>query len=146
MSPLRSATGPALPVQVAWAILAAVWNFAGVALIAQGQRALGPTASIGGAEFATRCARARVAAADMSEYQMDELVKTINPINANAAKVAISYFQWKASKQHPSRYGDKITFDIGIRPLQQITADMDVDQAAELYQAALQRRIDEVGG
>lgn len=36
-------------IQVAWAILAAIWNVAGVALIAQGLRAPGPTASIIGA-------------------------------------------------------------------------------------------------
>lgn len=49
MSTLRGATGWALPVMFAWAILSAIWNFAGVALIAQGQRAPGPTASIAGA-------------------------------------------------------------------------------------------------
>ena len=33
---------------VAWAIMAAVWNFAGVWLVEHGQRALGPTASTEG--------------------------------------------------------------------------------------------------
>lgn len=49
MRALHSAAGWALSAQVVWAILSAIWNFTGVALIAQGQRALGPTASIGGA-------------------------------------------------------------------------------------------------
>ena len=44
-SELRERVGWAFPVQIAWAILAALWNVAGVLLIAQGQRAIGPTAS-----------------------------------------------------------------------------------------------------
>ncbi len=36
-------------VQVAWAILSATWNAVGVALLAQGGRSLGPTASIAAA-------------------------------------------------------------------------------------------------
>jgi len=39
----------ALPVQIIWALLASVWNVAGVMLIANGQRAPGPTATITGA-------------------------------------------------------------------------------------------------
>ena len=46
---LRESVGKALVVQVTWAILAAVWNAAGVALIARGLRAPGPTASVGAA-------------------------------------------------------------------------------------------------
>jgi hypothetical protein len=49
VSEFRAALGPAMPVQFAWAILAAAWNAGGVWLISQGQRALGPTASIGAA-------------------------------------------------------------------------------------------------
>jgi len=44
-SELRERVGWAFPVQIAWAILAALWNVAGVLLIAQGRRAIGPTAS-----------------------------------------------------------------------------------------------------
>lgn len=46
---LRQVVGWALATQVVWALLAALWNVAGVYLIAQGQRPLGPTASIAGA-------------------------------------------------------------------------------------------------
>lgn len=49
---LRHAVGNALVVQVAWALLAALWNVAGVYLIAQGQRPLGPTATLIGAGLA----------------------------------------------------------------------------------------------
>ena len=45
MRGVSAQAGWALPVQVAWAILAAAWNLAGVALIARGLRAPGPTAS-----------------------------------------------------------------------------------------------------
>ena len=49
---LRQAVGNALPAQVAWALLAALWNAVGVYLIAQGQRPLGPTATLIGAGLA----------------------------------------------------------------------------------------------
>jgi hypothetical protein len=49
LNDFRPEVGTALPVQVVWAILAAIWNVAGVWLVAQGQRAPGPTATIGGA-------------------------------------------------------------------------------------------------
>jgi hypothetical protein len=48
---LRAAVGWALPAQVAWAVLAAVWNFVGVYRIAEGAQALGPTATVGGGVF-----------------------------------------------------------------------------------------------
>lgn len=41
----RAAVGTTVLVQIVWAVLAAAWNFAGAALNAQGQPALGPTAS-----------------------------------------------------------------------------------------------------
>lgn len=46
MNSLRNSIRHVMPVQVAWAILSAIWNIAGVVLIAQGLRAPGPTASI----------------------------------------------------------------------------------------------------
>jgi hypothetical protein len=46
---LRQAVGWALPAQIVWALLASLWNVAGVSLIAQGQRPLGPTATMAGA-------------------------------------------------------------------------------------------------
>jgi hypothetical protein len=53
---LRQAVGNALPAQVAWALLAALWNAVGVYLIAQGQRPLGPTATLIGAGLAVALA------------------------------------------------------------------------------------------
>jgi hypothetical protein len=46
---LKHVVGRVLSTQVAWAVLAALWNVAGVYLISQGQRPLGPTATITGA-------------------------------------------------------------------------------------------------
>lgn len=46
---LQKEIGAALWVQIAWALLSALWNVAGVTLLAWGQPALGPTASLGGA-------------------------------------------------------------------------------------------------
>lgn len=46
---LRRALGWTLPAQIAWAALAAIWNVAGVYLIASGQRAPGPTATLAAA-------------------------------------------------------------------------------------------------
>lgn len=48
MTALRNLVGPALGVQIVWAVLAALWNFTGVALMRGGGRPLGPTASIAG--------------------------------------------------------------------------------------------------
>lgn len=48
MATLRELVGSALGVQVLWAVLAAAWNFAGVALARGGGRALGPTATVAG--------------------------------------------------------------------------------------------------
>ncbi len=42
---LRAAVGWALPVQVGWALLCALWNFGGAWQIARGLQAPGPTAS-----------------------------------------------------------------------------------------------------
>jgi hypothetical protein len=48
MTTLRKLVGSALGVQIAWALLAAAWNFVGVALVHGGGRPLGPTATIAG--------------------------------------------------------------------------------------------------
>jgi hypothetical protein len=45
---LRATAGWAFPVQVAWAVLSAIWNIAGVMLLARGLRAPGPTATVAG--------------------------------------------------------------------------------------------------
>ena len=61
---LSQVVGRALPAQVAWALLSALWNVAGVYLIAQGLRAPGPTASLIAALVVTAIAVALYVAVD----------------------------------------------------------------------------------
>lgn len=46
---LPKVLGWALPLQIIWAVLASIWNIAGVILVSQGQQPLGPTATLTGA-------------------------------------------------------------------------------------------------
>ena len=61
---LSQVVGWALPAQVAWALLSALWNVAGVYLVAQGLRAPGPTASLTAALLLIAIAVALYAAVD----------------------------------------------------------------------------------
>ena len=59
-------------------------------------------------DFATKCARAREAQVDVMD---DKVLDTANNVLAgqvdpHAGKVAISAFQWRASKLKPKVYGD----------------------------------------
>lgn len=62
-------------------------------------------------EFAAKCARARTEQADfMDDKILDVAEKCENGlIDPQAAKVAISAYQWRASKLKPKVYGDNIT-------------------------------------
>lgn len=62
-------------------------------------------------EFATRCARAREIGADAYAERMDEAAEDcINgKLDPQAVKVAVSTWQWIASKRAPKKYGDRIT-------------------------------------
>jgi terminase small subunit-like protein len=75
------------------------------------------------AVFAAKCERAREAHADhvndrMASIENDVLSGVTPP---DAARVAISSMQWRASKMAPKRYGDKLdtsgtqTFDVADR-------------------------------
>lgn len=62
--------------------------------------------------FATRCARAREMQAD---YMDDLILDTANSCtveDAQAARVKISAYQWRASKLAPKRYGDKVQTEV----------------------------------
>jgi hypothetical protein len=58
---LRATAGWAFPVQVAWAVLSAIWNIAGVMLPARGRPAPGPTATVAGGVILLAIAAAFVA-------------------------------------------------------------------------------------
>jgi hypothetical protein len=62
--------------------------------------------------FATRCAHAREAQADyMDDLIIDEANK-VTPETAQAAKVKISAYQWRASKLAPKKYGDRVDMNL----------------------------------
>ena len=82
---LRCAVGRALPAQVAWALLSALWNLAGVYLVAQGERAPGPTASIMGASLLVAIAAALVLTID----RMTLLYAALSGVAATIALAAV---------------------------------------------------------
>lgn len=51
----------------------------------------------------------------MDDLILDAAEKT-NANNANAMRVKISAYQWRASKLQPRRYGDKLDLNIGGQP------------------------------
>lgn len=61
--------------------------------------------------FATRCARAREAGAEVYEDKIETTADGCTETNAQAAKVKISALQWIASKLHPKKYGDRTRFE-----------------------------------
>lgn len=65
------------------------------------------------ADFAARCARARVDQADalleeMADIEADTLSGAVDP---QAARAVLSSKQWRASKLSPKRYGDRLEVD-----------------------------------
>lgn len=65
-------------------------------------------------EFATRCAHARETQAELMDDKISDIADgTVGGmIDPHAAKVAISAYQWRASKLKPKIYGDKQTIDM----------------------------------
>lgn len=59
-------------------------------------------------DFASKCARARELQADLMDDLVLEEAKTCTNDNAQAARVRIAAYQWRAAKLAPKRYGDKI--------------------------------------
>lgn len=60
--------------------------------------------------FATRCARAREAQADVMDDRIMEVVNKVEreELKPDAARVILSGLQWRASKLAPKKYGDKL--------------------------------------
>ena len=59
-------------------------------------------------EFEARCARAREWQADYMDDKILEAAENCTNENAQAARVKISAYQWRASKLAPKRYGDRV--------------------------------------
>lgn len=58
-------------------------------------------------DFATKCARAREEQADYMDDLILEVANNCTPETAQADRVKISAYQWRASKLKPKKYGDK---------------------------------------
>jgi hypothetical protein len=58
-------------------------------------------------DFASRYARARMLQADLMDDLILETANACTPATAQADKVKIAAFQWRASKLMPKVYGDK---------------------------------------
>lgn len=56
--------------------------------------------------FATRCARAREAGAEVDEHKVKTTADGCTEANVQSAKVKISTYQWIAAKKAPKKYGD----------------------------------------
>jgi hypothetical protein len=76
-------------------------------------------------DFADEYARARAAAGEYLDDQINEIQKlAVDKDTAQAARVRITALQWRASKQAPRKYGDRL--DLQVTP--------DFDLANELQQ------------
>lgn len=63
-------------------------------------------------EFAARCARARELQADLMDDLILDTANSCTVEDAQAARVKISAYQWRASKLAPKRYGDKVQTEV----------------------------------
>lgn len=64
-------------------------------------------------DFATKCAKARTVQADLMDDLILETAHNCTPATAQADKVKISAYQWRAAKLVPKRYGDKVALTGG---------------------------------
>lgn len=60
------------------------------------------------AEFAAKCARAREAQADLMDEKILAVADACTVETAQADRVKIAAYQWRASKLKPKVYGDKL--------------------------------------
>ena len=60
--------------------------------------------------FAAKCARARESQADLMDDKILDVAERVErcELDPNAARVAISAYQWRASKLKPKKYGDSV--------------------------------------
>lgn len=89
-------------------------------------------------DFAAKCARARVWQADLMDDMIMDTAVACTPETAQADRVKISAFQWRASKLAPKVYGDKTEVAVtGANggPIQSETRlSIDPIEAARTYQ------------
>jgi hypothetical protein len=96
-------------------------------------------------EFDAKCARARIAQADYMDDLILDTANSTTESNAQAARVKIGAYQWRAARLKPKRYGDKLDLNVAgqeggapIRTLAVTTEVTDPVEAARLYQEMIQ--------
>lgn len=63
-------------------------------------------------EFAAKCARARELQADLMDDMILDTAARCTVETAQADRVKISAYQWRASKLAPKKYGDKVQQEV----------------------------------
>jgi hypothetical protein len=66
-------------------------------------------------DFATRCARARSLQADLMDHLIQATADQCTPETANADRVKISAYQWRAAKLMPKVYGERLDINADLR-------------------------------
>lgn len=78
--------------------------------------------------FAAKCARARVLQSDLMDDLVLDTANACTPETANADRVKISAYQWRAAKLEPKKYGDKTeTTHVGDKERPIFVNPVDVD-------------------
>lgn len=89
--------------------------------------------------FRGRYARAREFQADyMDDRILEEAAATTND-NAQAQRVKIDAYKWRASKLKPKRYGDKIDVTSGDKPIKELDETAVAARVASLLRTGLER-------
>jgi hypothetical protein len=66
------------------------------------------------ADFEAKCTRARVMQADLMDDLILDTAHKCTPETANADKVKISAYQWRAAKLLPKKYGERLDLNQNI--------------------------------
>ncbi len=93
--------------------------------------------------FAAKCARAREMQADYMDDLILDVAHACTPETANADRVKISAYQWRASKLAPKRYGDKVTNVVegGDRPVELAVTDIDAARRVAFLLASAAQKV-----
>lgn len=90
-------------------------------------------------EFAARCARARIEQAEYMDDLIQDTADGTTECNAQANRVKIGAYQWRAARLKPKKYGDKMDLNVGGQPDGVPVAVARIDttdpvEAARIYQ------------
>jgi hypothetical protein len=90
------------------------------------------------ADFAAKCAHARLVQADVLADEMADIEdRTLaGDVDAAVARVVLSSKQWRASKMSPKKYGDRLEIDGNTT----VTHLFETDQAVRMAQALARKK------